>query len=86
MKAKVLTGSKSEIAAAVVRIDGVIHEVIAFIEEPSNSIAEPPTQDIFPEMEPFTVKAGGADYSRQSAYTRMEGEGLEVSDFSLGLA
>ena len=30
--------------------------------------------DIFAEMEPFTVKVGGADYSRQSLYTRMEGE------------
>ena len=26
------------------------------------------------EMEPFTVKAGGADDSRESLYTRMEGE------------
>jgi hypothetical protein len=74
MKAHVLTGSKSEIAETVVRIDGVIHEVIVFVEEPSNSMAEPPQEDIFAEMEPFTVKAAGADYSRQSLYTRMEGE------------
>ncbi len=74
MKTQVLTGSKTEIAAAVVRIDGQIHEVIAFIEEPSNSTPEPPAQDIFAEMAPFTVKAGGADYSRQSLYTRREGE------------
>jgi hypothetical protein len=74
MKTKVLTGSKSEIAAAVARIDGEIHEVIAFIEEPSNSTPEPSPEDIFAEMERFTVKAGGADYLRESLYSRMEGE------------
>ncbi|MCY2993013.1 MAG: type II toxin-antitoxin system HicB family antitoxin [Planctomycetota bacterium] len=30
--------------------------------------------DMFAEMDPFTVKAGGADYSRKTLYTRMEGE------------
>jgi predicted DNA-binding antitoxin AbrB/MazE fold protein len=37
-------------------------------------VAQQPVNDIFNEMEPFTVQAGGADYSRQSLYTRMEGE------------
>ena len=74
MKARVLTGSKTEIAEPGVRIDGEIHEVIAFVEEASDSTPEPFEEDIFTEMEPFTVKAGGADYSRQSLYTRMEGE------------
>jgi hypothetical protein len=74
MKAHVLTGTKSEIAESVVRIGGVIHEAIVFVEEPSDSIPVPSAEDIFAEMEPFTVKAGGADYSRQSLYTDMEGE------------
>lgn len=74
MKAHVLTGSKSEIAETVVRLEGRIHEVIVFVEEPSDSIPEPSDEDIFAEMEAFTVKAGGVDYSRQSLYTRMEGE------------
>jgi len=74
VKAHVLTGSKDEIAETVVRIDGVIREVIVFVEEPSDSTPEPSEEDIFAEMEPFTVKAGGADYSRQSLYTRMESE------------
>jgi len=74
MKAYVLTGSKGEIAESVVRIDGVIREAIVFVEEPSDSFLEPFHEDIFAEMEPFTVKGGGADYSRQSLYTRMESE------------
>lgn len=74
MKAHVLTGSKSEIAETVARIDGVIREVIVFVEEPSDSIPLPSVEDFFAEMEPFTVKVGGADYSRESIYTRMEGE------------
>ena len=74
MKAHVLTGSKSEIAETVVRIDGVIHEVIVFVEEPSDSIPALSAEDIFAEMEPFTVKVGYADDSREAIYTRMEGE------------
>jgi hypothetical protein len=74
MKAHVLTGSKSEIAESVARIDGEIREAIVFVKEPSDSIPGPSEHDIFAEMEPFTIKAGGADYSRQSLYTRMEGE------------
>ena len=74
MKTHVLTGSKSEIAETVVRIDGEIREIIVFVEEPSDLIPDSPEADIFAEMEPFTVKAGGADYSRRSLYTRMEGE------------
>jgi len=73
MKAHVLTGSKTEIADTVVRMNGVIREVIVFVEEPTNSTAEA-AADIFAEMEPFTVEAGGADYSRHSLYTRAEGE------------
>ena len=74
MKAQVLTGSKSEIAETVVRIDGVIHEVIVFVEEPSDSIPAPSAEDIFAEMEPFTVRVSGADDSRESLYTRIEDE------------
>ena len=74
MKTQVLTGSKTEIAEAVVRIDGRIYEVIAFIEEPRKSTPESAAQGIYAEMDPFMVKAGGADYSRQSLYTRREGE------------
>lgn len=73
MRTRILTGSKAEIAAAVAQIDGEILEVIAVIDEPSNSSSQPPTEDIFADMEPFTVNAGGVDYSRQALYTRLEG-------------
>jgi len=31
-------------------------------------------EDIFAEMEPFTVKASDVDYSRDSLYSRQQGE------------
>jgi hypothetical protein len=73
MKAHVLTGSKSEIAEQLMRIDGEVREAIVFVDEPAPSIPES-VEDMFAEMEPYTVKVGGADYSRESIYTRMEGE------------
>jgi len=74
MKAQVLRGSKSEIAESFVRIDGEIHEVIVFIEDPSDSVPTSSQEDIFAEMEEFTVRAAGVDYSRDALYTPMEGE------------
>lgn len=86
MKTLILTGSKSEIAAAVARIDGVIRDVIVFVEEPADAIPTPnqttppssdPTQpvvDMWAEMDPYMVSVGGADYSREAICTRMEGE------------
>ena len=74
MKMHVLTGSKGEIAESVARIDGVIREVIVLVEELSDSIRESSEEDIFAEMDAFTVQVGGADCSRESLYTRMEGE------------
>ena len=73
MKAHILTGSKTEIAETFARIEGVVREVIVFVEELSDSIP-PSVEDFFAEMDPFTVKVGGADYSLESIYTRMEGE------------
>lgn len=72
MSARVLTGSKQEIAEKVAQIDGEIREAIVFVEEspgPSGSAA-----DIFAEMEPFTVRPAGVDDSREAIYRRMEGE------------
>jgi len=74
MKVHVLTGTKSEIAETVARIDGEIREVLVFVEEPADSGASPPNEDIFAEMEPYTVQVGNADYSREALYTRLEGE------------
>ncbi len=75
MKTQILTGSKSEIAESIARIEGEVREVIVFVEEPVDSTAQPPVDDdIFAEMEPYTVNVGGADYSRQAICSRMEGE------------
>lgn len=74
MKSHVLTGSKSEIAEKVAQIEGVIREVIVFVDEPSDAVHQATAEDMFAEMEPHMVKVGGADYSRESIYTRMEGE------------
>ncbi len=74
MKVQVLRGSKQQIAETVVAIPGEIRQAVVFVEEPSDLAQEATGEDIFAEMEPFTVKAGGADYSRETLYTRMEGE------------
>ncbi len=76
MKTHILSGSKSEIVESVARIDGVIREVIVFVEEPAD-VTPPPTEtveDMFAEMEPYMVKAEYVDDSREAIYTRMEGE------------
>jgi alanine dehydrogenase len=74
MKTHVLTGSKAEIVENVARIDGVIREVIVFVEEASDAV--PATvEEMFAEMEPYTVKVDAfVDDSREGIYTRMEGE------------
>jgi len=75
MKAHVLTGTKHEIAEGVIRIVGEVHEAIVFVEEPGDDPAPPlPGEDIFAEMEPYTVRQASFDDSREAIYTRMEGE------------
>jgi hypothetical protein len=75
MKTHVLTGSKAEIAEAIAHIDGEIREVFVFVQEPSDSVRAPAEEDIFAEMEAYTVKVDAfVDDSREAIYTRMEGE------------
>ena len=73
MRAEVLRGTKADIAELVARMTGDVREAIVFVED-SDEQGEPSGEDIFAEMERFTVRAGGADYSRQALYTPMEGE------------
>ncbi len=47
MKTLVLTGSKAEIAESVARIEGVIREVIVFVEEPADVVPAPIDEEIF---------------------------------------
>jgi hypothetical protein len=74
MKAQVVRGSKEEIAETIVRISGKVREAIVFIEEPSDVTTGLSGEDIFAEVEPFTVRADNVDYLRESLYIRMEGE------------
>jgi hypothetical protein len=76
MKTHVLTGSKAEITDALARMDGVIREVMVFVEEPSDTPPPPLLrEDIFAEMEPHMVHVDDfVDDSREAIYTRMEGE------------
>lgn len=73
MVVRVLKGSKREIAEGVAGMVGEVREAIVFIEETSEPV--PPTAaDVFAEMEPFSVSAGGADYTREGLYSRTDGE------------
>lgn len=74
MQAQIVKGSKQEIAETVARMGGEVREAIVFVEEPAGSEAQPLGTDIFAEMEPFTVRAGGADYSRDALYSPVNGE------------
>jgi hypothetical protein len=74
MKAQILRGSKQEIAETVARMVGEVREAIVFIEEPTDVAVGAGREDIFAEMEPFTVRVGDADCSREALYSRIEGE------------
>jgi hypothetical protein len=74
MKPRVLTGSKREIADNVLNLPGEIREAIVFVEEPSEAVEGQSAEDIFREIEAFSVRVGGADYSREALYSRTEGE------------
>ena len=77
MKTHVLKGSKQEIVASLVRISGEVREAIVFVEEPAPAapgVQTPDAKDIFDEMLPFMVDVSDVDDSRETIYTRMEGE------------
>jgi hypothetical protein len=76
MTARVLTGSKNEIAQAVASLEGEVREAIVFIAEPSNTSTPNATsaKELFAEMEAYTVQVGSADYTRAGIYSRMPDE------------
>jgi hypothetical protein len=74
MKTHVFRGSKQEIAESLVRLSGDVREAIVFEEEPVPAAAPHETEDIFAEMGPFMVDVQDVDDSRESVYTRAEGE------------
>lgn len=75
MRQQVLKGTKQEIAESILRISGEVREAVVTIDEPAQDAVPPgPDENILAEMEPYMVKAGGADYSREAIYSRTEGE------------
>jgi hypothetical protein len=78
MTARVLTGSKQEIAQKVASIAGEVREAIVFVDEPISASTQsvPATvEELFAEMEPYMAHSGGdVDYSREGIYTRKPGE------------
>ena len=76
--ARVLTGSKQEIALKVASMEGEVREAIVFVEEPAESRPlggeDGGAGDIFAEMEPYVVHVGDVEDSREALYTRREGE------------
>ena len=79
MTARVLTGSKQEIAQKVASLEGEVREAIVFVEELSDQRLPggedtQDVQDIFAEMEPNMVHVADVDDSREALYTRQEGE------------
>jgi hypothetical protein len=76
MTAHVLTGSKQEIADKVAELAGDVREAIVFIEDSleERSARAETEEDIFAEMEHFTVQQAGTDDSREAIYQRQEGE------------
>jgi hypothetical protein len=76
MTAHVLTGSKQEIAQKLANLAGEVREAIVFVEEAARSapLTSQSVDEMFAEMEPYTVQVGGAEDSRQGIYSRMPGE------------
>lgn len=77
MTARVLTGSKEQIAQQVANLQGEVREAIVFVDEPIGAATQPvpvTAEDLFREMEPYMSNVGQVDDSREAIYTRAEGE------------
>jgi hypothetical protein len=78
MTARVLTGSKSQIAQQLTSIEGEVRQVVVLIDDvpAAPELPVPATvEELFKEMEPYMVHGGGhVDYSREGIYSRKPGE------------
>jgi hypothetical protein len=75
MSARVLRGTKQEIAAALARLSGEVREAIVFVDDPAPPApAAPDARDVFAEMRPLMVDVGDVDDSREAIYSRTEDE------------
>lgn len=77
MSARILKGTKQEIASSLVQMSGEVREAIVFVDEPL--VVDPGGQpadaaDFFAEMRPHMVDVRDADDSREAIYSRAECE------------
>jgi hypothetical protein len=75
MQAHVLRGTKQQIADNLARMPGEVREAIVFVEEPAQAEAQIPAgEDIFADMRPYMVDVEDLDDTRETVYTRRNGE------------
>ena len=74
IKVRTITGPKEHIAREITDIADDVVEAIVFVNETNGVHHRSSDEDIFAEMEPYTVQAGKVDYSRESIYAAPEGE------------
>lgn len=70
MEARILTGSRRQIADAIAHMPGQVHHVVVVLEGGESPAASKGGDNIFEEMTPFLAHAGDADYSRDAIYQR----------------
>ena len=77
MTARVLTGSKQEIATMVAGLEGDVREAIVFLEDPVTPSTQPvpeTVEELFAEMASCMVNTDHFDDSRDAIYEPGEGE------------
>lgn len=77
MTVRILTGTKQEIADSLIRLEGEVREVIAFVDSGTGdaSLHVPEAvEDMFAEMDAYTVSADDVDDSREAIYSRLDNE------------
>jgi hypothetical protein len=77
MSARVLRGTKQEIAAALAGLNGEVREAIVFVDDAAAAAPGAPAAgagDIFAEMAPLMVDVPDVDDSREAIYSRADGE------------
>ena len=78
MTTQVIRGSKTQIVQAINDAPGDIVEAILFLDEAAReqrpNLTDEQFEQLLAEMESQAVSVGHADYSRESIYSREEGE------------
>jgi hypothetical protein len=78
MTTQIVRGTNQQIADAVARMPERIVEAILLLDDSSGPLAgavsDADFEKLTAEMEILTVSVGNVDYSRESIYSRLEGE------------